>query len=112
MSKLIRDPQLDDLVKELNREESGSTWPPLQVPSGNPLEELLLEVSRRSARHLQEQFLERVAARDLKRRPGGTRLFPIQLLDQVIELRIANQLRHRLMLPQPARFCCRDTVSS
>src|SRR5581483_4793170 len=52
MSKLIRDPQLDDLVKELNREESGSTWPPLQVPSGNPLEELLLEVSRRSASDL------------------------------------------------------------
>jgi twitching motility protein PilT len=58
MTKFIRDPQLDQLVKELNRErpaeerEVVSAWPPAQVPTGNPIEPLLVEVARRGASDL------------------------------------------------------------
>lgn len=52
MAKLIRDPELDELVKELNKESSNASWPPLQIPSGNPLEELLVEIVRRDASDL------------------------------------------------------------
>jgi len=58
MSKLIRDPQLDQLVKELNRERPAEepdvvpAWPPAQVPTGNPIEPLLAEVARRGASDL------------------------------------------------------------
>src|SRR5437867_4110922 len=58
MTKLIRDPQLDQLVKELNRErpaeepEAVPAWPPAQVPTGNPIEPLLAEVARRGASDL------------------------------------------------------------
>ena len=52
MSKLIRDPQLDELVKELNRDGGNETWPPVQIPSGNPLETLLNEMLRRNASDL------------------------------------------------------------
>jgi twitching motility protein PilT len=58
MSKLIRDPQLDQLVKELNREGPAEeqqvvpAWPPAQVPTGNPIEPLLVEVARRGASDL------------------------------------------------------------
>src|SRR5207248_5118639 len=57
MTKLIRDPQLDELVKELNRngtEEPGAlpAWPPALIPSGNPIESLLIEAARRGASDL------------------------------------------------------------
>jgi len=58
MSKLIRDPQLDQLVKELNRERPAEepdvvpAWPPAQVPTGNPIEPLLADVARRGASDL------------------------------------------------------------
>jgi twitching motility protein PilT len=57
MTKLIRDPQLDQLVKDLNRSnaadpEPGTAWPPAQVPSGVPIEPLLAEMARRGASDL------------------------------------------------------------
>jgi twitching motility protein PilT len=57
MTKLIRDPQLEELVKELNRngtEETGAlpAWPPALIPSGNPIEALLIEAARRGASDL------------------------------------------------------------
>ena len=58
MTKLIRDPQLDQLVKELNRErpaeepEAVPAWPPAQVPTGNPIEPLLVDAARRAASDL------------------------------------------------------------
>ena len=58
MSKLIRDPQLDQLVKELNREQPDQEpevvppWPPAQVPTGNPIEPLLVDAARRAASDL------------------------------------------------------------
>src|SRR5881227_1034794 len=63
MRRLVPDPELEQLVRELNerneREEAeaaaagdGSTWPSAQVPSGNPLEALLIEVARRGASDL------------------------------------------------------------
>ncbi|PYQ33269.1 MAG: type IV pili twitching motility protein PilT [Acidobacteria bacterium] len=58
MSKLIRDPHLDQLVKELNREQPDQEpevvppWPPAQVPTGNPIEPLLVDAARRAASDL------------------------------------------------------------
>jgi len=62
MRRLVPDPELEQLVRELNegneREETTnaaadrSTWPSAQVPSGNPLEALLIEVARRGASDL------------------------------------------------------------
>jgi twitching motility protein PilT len=56
LSKLIRDPQLEELVKELNRdggeETAAAEWPPSQIPSGDPLEGLLAEAARRGASDL------------------------------------------------------------
>ncbi|HYS55400.1 MAG TPA: PilT/PilU family type 4a pilus ATPase [Thermoanaerobaculia bacterium] len=57
MTKLIRDPQLDDLVKELNQRKAEEesvppSWPPALIPSGNPIEALLIEVARRGASDL------------------------------------------------------------
>ena len=58
MTRLLPDPELEQLVRELNeREEAGETgarspWPAAQVPSGNPLEALLIEVARRGASDL------------------------------------------------------------
>jgi twitching motility protein PilT len=55
MSKLIRDPELDQLVQEINRGETdpaAAEWPPVQVPSGNPIERLLMDVARRNASDL------------------------------------------------------------
>ena len=57
MTKLIRDPQLDQLVKDRNRNaspdpEPGTAWPPAQVPSGVPIELLLAEMARRGASDL------------------------------------------------------------
>ncbi|HUJ15783.1 MAG TPA: PilT/PilU family type 4a pilus ATPase [Thermoanaerobaculia bacterium] len=58
MTKLIRDPDLDELVKELNRSEApdeasaGGAWPPALIPSGNPIEPLLAEMTRRGASDL------------------------------------------------------------
>src|SRR5438552_332379 len=58
MTKLIRDPQLDQLVKELNREQPDQEpevvppWPPAQVPTGNPIEPLLVDAARRAASDL------------------------------------------------------------
>src|SRR5205823_3840540 len=54
MTKLIRDPQLDELVKELNQrraeeEPTLPSWPPALIPSGNPMEGLLTEMARRGA---------------------------------------------------------------
>jgi hypothetical protein len=57
MTKLIRDPELDQLVKDLNRtnapaEAEASPWPAAQVPAGNPIEPLLTEMARRGASDL------------------------------------------------------------
>ena len=57
MTKLIRDPQLDDLVKELNRpgveeDPAAPSWPPALIPTGNPIEALLIEMARRGASDL------------------------------------------------------------
>ena len=60
MTKLIRDPQLDELVKELNESrsekepavDSAPSWPPALIPSGNPIEGLLTEMARRGASDL------------------------------------------------------------
>jgi twitching motility protein PilT len=58
MTRLLPDPELEQLVRELNeREEATDTgqraaWPAAQVPSGNPLEALLIEVARRGASDL------------------------------------------------------------
>src|SRR5258706_1920927 len=58
MTRLLPDPELDRMVRELNEHEadaeavSRSPWPAAQVPSGNPLEALLIEVARRGASDL------------------------------------------------------------
>src|SRR5947209_18320834 len=72
MTKLIRDPELDRLVEQLNQtneaagdgdDDSPDTaaarpaaaapeWPPAQVPSGNVLESMLIEMARRGASDL------------------------------------------------------------
>src|ERR1043165_561908 len=60
MAKLMRDPELDRLVEELNNEEGAEgplpvprqDWPPSQVRAGNPLEPLLIEMARRGASDL------------------------------------------------------------
>jgi twitching motility protein PilT len=57
MTKLIRDPHLDELVKELNERDAEKvpappSWPPALIPSGNPIEALLTEVARRGASDL------------------------------------------------------------
>ena len=57
--KLIRDPQLEELVRELNQTQEGSRaaapdeqLPPESVPEGNDLERLLAEMSQRGASDL------------------------------------------------------------
>src|SRR6266513_4373071 len=63
MAKLIRDPDLDRLVEELNQVDepegprpvaraSGDEWPPAQVSAGNALEAMLIEMARRGASDL------------------------------------------------------------
>jgi len=69
MTRLLPDPELDQLVRQLNEgetteaeapreawpaapEASKGTWPAAQVPSGNPLEALLLDAARRGASDL------------------------------------------------------------
>jgi twitching motility protein PilT len=56
MTKLIRDPALDDLVEQLNRTDatatSASAEPSSIVPQGNPLEALLIEMAQRGASDL------------------------------------------------------------
>src|SRR3954451_17528852 len=57
MTRLVPDPELEQLVRELNEREAAvegerSAWPAAQVPSGNPLETLLVDVARRGASDL------------------------------------------------------------
>ena len=52
MSKLIPDPRLEQLVRELNDAEPTMEWPPSSVPEGNPLEVLLIEMAQRGASDL------------------------------------------------------------
>jgi len=58
MTRLVPDPELEQLVRELNEREAAveegerAAWPAAQVPSGNPLEALLIDVARRSASDL------------------------------------------------------------
>src|SRR5712691_2179889 len=64
MKNLMRDPLLDDLVKELNqsngvaidpspaRAAEDGQWPPSSVPTGDPLEALLIDVAQRGASDL------------------------------------------------------------
>ncbi|HKS25037.1 MAG TPA: PilT/PilU family type 4a pilus ATPase [Thermoanaerobaculia bacterium] len=64
MAKLMRDPELDRLVEEINQNDdepelerpAGAAprpeWPPSQVRAGNPLESLLIEMARRGASDL------------------------------------------------------------
>ena len=59
MTKLIRDPELEQLVRALNDTEPATdetrataAWPPSAVPEGNPLEKLLIEMAQRGASDL------------------------------------------------------------
>lgn len=52
MKKLIRDPQLDELVRELNQGDTPADNVPSHVPEGNPLEQMLIEVAQRGASDL------------------------------------------------------------
>ena len=58
MTRLLPDPELDQLVRQLNEGEIATAdtprqaWPAAQVPSGNPLEALLVDVARRGASDL------------------------------------------------------------
>jgi twitching motility protein PilT len=57
MTRLVPDPELEQLVRELNERDAAvegvrSAWPAAQVPSGNPLEALLVEEARRGASDL------------------------------------------------------------
>ncbi|HEY0139406.1 MAG TPA: PilT/PilU family type 4a pilus ATPase [Thermoanaerobaculia bacterium] len=56
MAKLIRDPELEQLVRQLNDAEpavndarAATSWAPQSVPEGNPLEQLLIEMAQRAA---------------------------------------------------------------
>ncbi len=51
MAKLIRDPQLEELVRELN-DRSPAPAPPAVVPEGNELEKLLIEMAQHGASDL------------------------------------------------------------
>jgi twitching motility protein PilT len=57
--RLVPDPELEQLVKQLNDAEpaidegpDAAVWPPSTVPEGNPLERLLIEVAQRGASDL------------------------------------------------------------
>jgi twitching motility protein PilT len=61
MPKLTRNPELDQLVRNLNRGEAISVddvsgveaaWPPADVPTGNPVERMLLDMAQRGASDL------------------------------------------------------------
>src|SRR5437016_3253098 len=64
MSRLTRDPELDQLVRSINEHAPESSaagrvgdpvplaWPPAEVPAGNPMEPRLLEMARRGASDL------------------------------------------------------------
>src|SRR5258708_2401863 len=68
MTRLLPDPELDQLVRQLNEGETSeaeahpgqwpaeeapkATWPAAHVPSGNPLEALLIDAARRVASDL------------------------------------------------------------
>jgi twitching motility protein PilT len=62
MKKLMRDPELDQLVKQLNRSDAvddvdadvsrANSYPPSTVPHGNALEALLIEMAQRGASDL------------------------------------------------------------
>ena len=59
MKKLIPDPELSQLVRELNDTEAASdevravaAWPSAAVPEGNPMERLLIEMAQRGASDL------------------------------------------------------------
>ncbi|HSP14290.1 MAG TPA: PilT/PilU family type 4a pilus ATPase [Thermoanaerobaculia bacterium] len=52
MPKLIRDPKLEELVRELNLGAPASAGPPAIVPEGNILETLLMEMAQRGASDL------------------------------------------------------------
>jgi twitching motility protein PilT len=59
MKKLMRDPELEALVRELNdtdapanEEGAVASWAPASVAEGNPLEALLIEVAQRGASDL------------------------------------------------------------
>ena len=59
MTRLTPDPDLEQLVRELNDTETAidegraaTLWPPSSVPEGNPLEALLLQMAERGASDL------------------------------------------------------------
>src|SRR5689334_20810676 len=59
MSRLTRDPELDQLVRSINQSPAGEApaatlppWPAADVAPGNPLEPLLLEMAQRGASDL------------------------------------------------------------
>jgi len=59
MKKLTPDPDLEQLVRELNETEAATddtraatAWPPSTVPEGNPIERLLIEMAQRGASDL------------------------------------------------------------
>ena len=59
MNKLTPDPELTQLVRELNETEAATddaraatAWPPSTVPEGNPIERLLIEMAQRGASDL------------------------------------------------------------
>jgi len=59
MSRLTRDPELDQLVRSINQSPAGEApaatlppWPAADVAAGSPLEPLLLDMARRGASDL------------------------------------------------------------
>jgi twitching motility protein PilT len=124
MSKLIPDPQLEALVRELNVSEervtpvpddqtsamprSAPDWPPSNVPSGNPLEALLIEMAQRGASDL--HLMTGVAP---VFRVGGrlTRATDTQLSAEDVQSLLApmltSKLREKLELEGAADFSLR-----
>jgi twitching motility protein PilT len=115
MSKLIRDPQLDELVKELNR--SGETeeapmaaglWPPAQIASGDPLESLLNEMGRQGASDLLiiagTQPIFRVAGRLVA---GERELFSADDVQSLLESFLTARVRQRMESEGSADFSVR-----
>jgi twitching motility protein PilT len=52
MTRLLPDPDLDQLVRELNETDDAHPRVPAAVPEGNPLERLLIEMTQRGASDL------------------------------------------------------------
>ena len=113
MTKLTPDPDLDQLVRQLNEgqtpgEGAGPAWPVAEVPSGNPLEDLLIETARRGASDLHilsgSPAIFRVAGR-LVRAEGGP-LAPDRVAD-LLGAFLTPRVRERMESTGAADFSLR-----